>query len=374
MSGIYWGDGTNLLKQILLDVCARCQTFAFAVHTGAVWVDKKPTMQRKPKGKRTFMELATLYIHLDRPIGPDGSQREVPTARVIKSRLATEKIDENGNLLTIALMPPQLPEATPEAIRRYMVNPPNWNALRPEEKAPEVHLSEDAKLELRAQTAANEADAARARLEEASVRQRESNGGDGNGWQHPTQQPQQQQTSPPVQEVQLPARDAINTEVPEPSTTPPDDSTQQTPQDEQAGQTVQDALAASANGTAQEPQASPFKQAAESLRAGDEAGFVKAASEIVAQDAQDMQQTYPDGRLRFLGPSVSGSCHRLLDEVFHLAEVPLDARKSAHDGLMASCGIASWEGSTDDQKRVVEAKLIEKLRALHVARGTVCPF
>jgi hypothetical protein len=337
MSGIYWGDMTNLWKQILLDISARCQTFAFAVHTGAVWVDKKPTLQRRPKGKRTLDELATLYLHLDRPTEPDGSRRSMPTARVRKTRLAVESIVD-GRLVTVEVLPPQLPEATPEAIREYMVKPPNWRRLKAEEKAPEPRMSDDARLELRAQIASSEAEAERLRLERLA---QEAKGGGGitlgTGTQPQPLQPQPAGTPATVGPVaELPGTRPTGDATPPPLANLP-------------GATLQESLAApTPNGEAPESRQPPTG---------------------IAPDA-----TYPDGRLRVLGPSLTGSIHRLWDELMMLTGLPMDQHGAAHAGLLAKVGAPSPQAATVAQQRAMEDLLVAKIRGIHASRGTVCPF
>src|SRR3954466_5105790 len=66
MSGIMWGDVKTLWKMILSDLASRCQTFVFCSHMANVWASDRPTGKRKPKGKETLMELASLYLQMER--------------------------------------------------------------------------------------------------------------------------------------------------------------------------------------------------------------------------------------------------------------------------------------------------------------------
>jgi hypothetical protein len=162
MSGIKWGDVKDHWKAILAGrVATKCQTFAFVAHMGSEFdkVTKKATGDRKPKGKETLMELATLYLQMERPKDKTGGRRGVPSAIVLKSRLNHLSMGADGPVLREAL-PPRLPVATPNAVREYMRNPPDLTNLKPEEKAPERVISEDERLRLRVAKAEAERDAA----------------------------------------------------------------------------------------------------------------------------------------------------------------------------------------------------------------------
>jgi hypothetical protein len=165
-SGLMWGDVKQAWKGILSDIASRCETFVFVTHTGAVWADNKPTMKRKPKGKETLEELASLYLWLERRPDGKGCVPAVPSAIVRKTRLAHTRINpETGEVEITPALPPRLPQATPAAIRQYQRTPPDYAKLKPAERAPEETLSEDDRAELRARTAEAEAEAERLRLE-----------------------------------------------------------------------------------------------------------------------------------------------------------------------------------------------------------------
>ncbi|HZZ79641.1 MAG TPA: AAA family ATPase [Gemmataceae bacterium] len=168
MSGLYWGDVKAYWKSILLNIRSRCEIFVFSVHTAAVWGgDNKPIAGKtRPKGKSTLMELATLFLHIERPLRADGSKPEVPSARVLKSRLSHNKI-VNGSLVTKSILPPNLPQATPEAIRAYIARPADYSNLDVKELAVPVELSADDRAAIKLATAQAEADTERLRLERA---------------------------------------------------------------------------------------------------------------------------------------------------------------------------------------------------------------
>lgn len=168
MSGIYWGDVKALWKTILLDITSRCETFAFAVHTGSVWgADNKPLRGiTRPKGKSTLMELATLFLHMERPVQMDGSKQEVPSARVLKTRLSHNRVDEtSGELITKAILPPRLPIATVQAIRQYIAKPADFSSLAAGERAVPTQMSSDERAAIALATEQARAEAESAKLQ-----------------------------------------------------------------------------------------------------------------------------------------------------------------------------------------------------------------
>jgi hypothetical protein len=116
------------------------------------------------------MELASLYLWLDRKPDKDGNTPNVPAATVLKSRLADTLIDENGLLHVIQLLPPRIPEATIGAIRQYIANPPDYAKLREDERVREEVMSEDDKLLIKLATAEAEKEVEGARLAQLSRR------------------------------------------------------------------------------------------------------------------------------------------------------------------------------------------------------------
>lgn len=165
MSGLMWGDCKDLWKSILADLASRCETFAFTSHMTNIWRDDKPTGKRKAKGKETLMELATLYLNMERKANGKGELPAKPAAVVLKSRLSTIKFDPGtGDTTIVPTLPPRLPIATPFTIRQYMAAPPDYSKLTPEECAPEATLTDDERAELAYATAAANRDAEELRL------------------------------------------------------------------------------------------------------------------------------------------------------------------------------------------------------------------
>ena len=158
MGGFLWGAVKDYWKAILADIAARCETFVFASHLRTVWKGGSPTGQKAAKGKDTLMELASLYLHMERKKDAKGNIPAVPSAIVLKSRLSATSIVD-GKVVIRPYLPPRLPEATPDSIRAYIVAPPDYSHLKKAELAPEEQMTEDERLQLKAATAQAEAQA-----------------------------------------------------------------------------------------------------------------------------------------------------------------------------------------------------------------------
>lgn len=167
MAGIFWNDCTTLWKAVLSDVASKCETFVFSVHTGLVWKNNEATKEKRPKGKRTLMELATLYLHLERLKNEKGMKQQVPSANVLKSRLMHKAA--NGELIPI--LPPRLPICTPAAIREYISSPTLPSDYTEAQLAPEAVMTDVERLELERSTANAKADLLRLQIEAESKKQ-----------------------------------------------------------------------------------------------------------------------------------------------------------------------------------------------------------
>ena len=163
--GLLWGTVKDYWKQVLLKLGTLCQCFYFTSHLRQVWQGNSPTGRREPKGKETLMELASLYLWLERKPDKNGKVPDVPAAIVLKERLADTRIDPKTGLLEIVqLMPPRLPQATIAAIRKYIGSPPNYAKLKVGERVPEEEFTEQEKLRLELAKAEAEREAEEARL------------------------------------------------------------------------------------------------------------------------------------------------------------------------------------------------------------------
>jgi hypothetical protein len=168
MEGLFWGDVKAYWKRLLSEVMARCECFVFTSHMRAVWRGKQPVPgARQPKGKETLMELASLYLQLDRTPKPGAKEApRKPSAAVLKSRLA--HFDRKAGEM-MPILPPRLAEATPDAIREYIAKPPDYSKLEVGERARPQELSEDEKLAFHAGIAENEATKAQAELSKVEL-------------------------------------------------------------------------------------------------------------------------------------------------------------------------------------------------------------
>jgi hypothetical protein len=82
------------------------------------------------------MELASLYLWLDRSPDANGNEPSVPSGRVLKDRLSDTVFDpETGELQIVQLMPPTIPRATYRDICNYISTPPDYANLAECEKA-----------------------------------------------------------------------------------------------------------------------------------------------------------------------------------------------------------------------------------------------
>lgn len=174
MGAIALGHAKEHLKMVLADLASRCETFAFTTHLGEIWVDNKPSGKMRPKGKSTLEELATLYLHLERPKDAKGNVQAKPSATVRKTRLSSIRVDAaTGDVTIIPTLPPRIPEATPAAIRRYMATPPDYAKLTDAERAPDPVMTDDDRAAVRLATAEAEREAESMRLAREE-RQREA--------------------------------------------------------------------------------------------------------------------------------------------------------------------------------------------------------
>jgi hypothetical protein len=169
MSAIMWGDVKHFEKTVLADICAKCQTFAFTAHVGAVFgADKKPTGELKAKGKESLLQLASLYLWMEREPDKNGVRPSVPTARVMKGRLEVGEVID-GEIVSYEVLPQRLPQATPKAIREYFKNPAGKRKATAAEQIKPDEMGADEKLRLETQKAQAEADLAKAKAEAAQA-------------------------------------------------------------------------------------------------------------------------------------------------------------------------------------------------------------
>ena len=151
-------------KRLLMTFSNVCKCFYFTTHLRDEFKGGKPSGKREPRGKETLAELASLYLWLERMPDEKGNVAAAPSAIVLKQRLADTTIDEHGNLVIIALMPPRIPIATVAAIRGYIANPPNYDKLTTAEKVIEKATTEEELCRLRLATAEAETRVSESRI------------------------------------------------------------------------------------------------------------------------------------------------------------------------------------------------------------------
>lgn len=163
---LMWGAAKDFWKQILSDLLTRVETFVCIAHMRSVF-DKsgKPTGEREAKGKETILELASLYLRLERKPDDKGRLPEKPAATVLKTRLCVfVENKETGEMEPHPVLPPRMPTCTPATIRKYIENPPDYAKLKKDELIQAEQLTDDQKLLLQDSIAANQAEAGRLAL------------------------------------------------------------------------------------------------------------------------------------------------------------------------------------------------------------------
>lgn len=161
MQGVFWGKVKEKWEYDLTRIRAKCQTLAWTTHERLAYTDGRPTKKREPKGKATLMQLATLYLSLEKGTPETAG---VPTATILKSKLSdsqyVESEDQNEyvsiDIQIRPYLPDRLPKATPQAIRQYIAGSFDYSKSKPEEQVTEPQLSDEDKLELKAQIASDE--------------------------------------------------------------------------------------------------------------------------------------------------------------------------------------------------------------------------
>ena len=153
-SALFWAVVKELWNQIFLQLAAKAKTFVFTAHMRDVYVGNTPSGKREPKGKETYMKLATLYLELQRKSNAKGEVPTVPRAVCHKSRLSDIRVLEFGEIETVQLIPKVFDDCTPARIRQLLANP-----VSESEAFEEEHLTPDMRLaySLALETQRNEA-------------------------------------------------------------------------------------------------------------------------------------------------------------------------------------------------------------------------
>lgn len=156
-----WGAVKAYYKQLMLGAGIEC--CVMVAHMRAQFSGNRPTGKREAKGKETVMELASLYLMLDRKPDEKGRVPAKPNAVKLKDRLSVFIQDEKtGEYTACPALPPRITNCDPGRIRWYIDNPPDYSKLKKDELAVAEQLTEDEKLMIQSQIAADQKEAAQA--------------------------------------------------------------------------------------------------------------------------------------------------------------------------------------------------------------------
>jgi len=164
---LMWGCVKAEYKKILMVLAAKVETLVINLHMRDGFKGGRPTNNRIPKGKETLREIASLYLILERKAPPGKKEiPELPSGICNppngKSRLVA--LDPSGILRPV--LPPYLKDASPNGIRWYLNNPPDYNNLKPGERAvADITMSDDDRLSMQAGIASDQAARAAAELD-----------------------------------------------------------------------------------------------------------------------------------------------------------------------------------------------------------------
>lgn len=169
MTAMVWGDVKTYLDMRIGMLTNKIETFAYTVHMGQVWKDGKPVEGKmKAKGSDVFRKMADVFFVLSRPVDPrTGVQPEKPIGIIAppigKCRLVHANPDDCDDAQPI--LPPVVKDLTANEIRRYILKPPNYSKLDPEQRVPHYELTEDDKLQMQVRIAEAQEEAERLRSE-----------------------------------------------------------------------------------------------------------------------------------------------------------------------------------------------------------------
>lgn len=169
--GLFWGKVKDKWKLVLLQLSTKCQTFFFTAHLRSRYEGSAPAKSadirkaKEAKGKDTLLELASLYLWLDRrPDKETGKYPKVPRAWVQKDRLADTSINDDGDIVITPLLPPVIEQANVKQIRDYISKGFNYDGNSKLLKTDVETMTEEEKLCLEREIAQQKAIAAQAEL------------------------------------------------------------------------------------------------------------------------------------------------------------------------------------------------------------------
>lgn len=173
-----WGDVSKHLEMLCLQFAAKAECLVFVNHVTDVRdSDGKVTGKLKPQGNKILMQVASMYLHMERKPDKKGDVPEVPAAIVLKSRLVSPpKFDPTtGDIIegSKRILPERIPVCTPAEIRKYF-DKPVGDKLKASERLPveDDSLTEDQKLLLETRRAEAAAEAMKAEVELQTKREK----------------------------------------------------------------------------------------------------------------------------------------------------------------------------------------------------------
>jgi hypothetical protein len=174
-----WPDVKSMLSYVLATDCrTRFDTFVMCVHLKNEWAGNAKTGRQVAEGLDVLEKLATLHLELDRSPKEKGKEApRVPSAIVKKERLVRfgASSDEDRPIL-----PPRMPQGTPDAIRKYIATPPDFAKLDAGERLPDTSMGEDEKLRIQAAIAENQRATEETRLSALEMARRAAEAGRAN--------------------------------------------------------------------------------------------------------------------------------------------------------------------------------------------------
>jgi len=150
-----WGAVKSHYKALLLG--NGIETVVLVCHQRNQFVGGKPTGRKEAKGKETVLELASLFVELDRRPDDKGKTPTAPNAVCLKNRLSVFVLNpQTGEMEPRPVLPPRMSACSPAKIRAYMQAPPDYGKLKADERpvAPAA-MTDDDRAQLAAQTAAD---------------------------------------------------------------------------------------------------------------------------------------------------------------------------------------------------------------------------
>ena len=158
-----WPDLKRMLLYIITtDFATRFESTVLTFHLKNEWSGERKTGNRVAEGLDIIEKVATLYATLDRK--PQSKKKQAPRlpSAITVDPLGKSNIVVNAGGIPVPALPPRVPQFTPQAIREYITNPPDYDNLKTDERLPDESLSDDQRLMINADIARNQAVAAEA--------------------------------------------------------------------------------------------------------------------------------------------------------------------------------------------------------------------